>query len=239
MVDGTGDRGRRVRWEEYWNDRGMLSGQDYFKQVGRTFHGANYSEREMCVLVTRILTFLEASREKTLLELACGNGMLTSRIAPYFKHVTAVDFSVPLIEVARTQFACGNVEYAVGDARHLNVVGARFDCALIYFAFQYFTPSDARKVFRRLAGLVKPGGRVLLGDVADRDRIWNFYRGLTGRLKYARDEIRGQPIIGYWWRPSELLKAATELQWKLSVHYQHAEMPNHYFRYDAVLETGQ
>jgi hypothetical protein len=58
---------------------------------------------------------------------------------------------------------------------------------------------------------------------------------LTGRWRYGVDALRRRPIIGHWWRPSALTRIAREVGWDVSIHYQPADLPNSYFRYDAVL----
>ena len=223
-------------WKTYWNESAFVKDVDPCRQVGRTFHQKSYSPAEIAIIVDRILAFLQADPEKHLLDLACGNGMLTSRIAAHFKSVTAVDFSVPLIESARRHFPRENVEYVVGNALDLEGIGRQYDCILIYFAFQYFSPRQADSLFGSFDRILKTPGLVLLGDVADGDRVWSFYRALPGRSRFYVDLIRNKPIIGLWWRPSDLHMLANRHSLSLSVNYQDCDSPNHYFRYDALLQ---
>lgn len=224
-------------WKEYWNRPG-ISALDAFKQVGRTFQQKNYSETTVEILVNRLATLLRPSPDQALLELACGNGMITSRLAPLFQRVTAVDFSQELLAVARNQFAGHNIEYVYADATDLAFVQDHYDSVLVNFAFQYFTPHQARQTFKQLKRVVKPHGRIVLGDVADGDRMWKFYRGFRGRSRYAFDQVRRRPIIGHWWTPAALSEIADEMGWELSIFYQPRGLPNYYFRYDAVLELS-
>ena len=108
---------------------------------------------------------------------------------------------------------------------------------LVYFALQYFTPDQARTMFTNLDRFLRKPARILLGAVADGDRVWNFYRGPRGRAGYIFDLLRQKPIIGYWWKPKELLALAYEYEMDLSVFYQNNELPNYYFRYDALIQT--
>jgi ubiquinone/menaquinone biosynthesis C-methylase UbiE len=163
--------------------------------------------------------------------------MITSRLATHFRHVTAVDFSEPLIAAARRSFARPNVEYVLGDATELAFLHERYDRVLLHFSLQYFERDQARHMFRQLHTVLADRGRMVLGDVADGDRRWHFYRGMRGRARYAFDRLRDRPIIGHWWRPADLLTIADELGWTLAVHYQTPALPNHYFRYDAVLDV--
>lgn len=224
-----------MKWKAYWNRHPRVQDPDPCRQVGRTFRGRTYSAPEIDLVVRRILWLLEADRAKNLLDIACGNGMITSRIAPHFGRICGVDFSAPLIAVARRDFHAPNVEYVVGDALELSAGRNQYDCVLIGLAFQYFSTRQADRLLRRVRSCLKDDGRVVLGDVADRDRMWNFYRGWGGRLRYLWDVVRRRPIVGHWWSPADLTKLAKANGMSVEVCYQTPAWPNHYFRYDAVL----
>jgi 2-polyprenyl-3-methyl-5-hydroxy-6-metoxy-1,4-benzoquinol methylase len=224
-----------MNWKAFWNDSPQVRQADFCRQVGRTFRKAPYTDKELDTLVARILTILQASPDKTLLDLACGNGLVTSRLASHFQNVTAVDFSRVLIETAKAHFQRDNIDYVLGDARQLAVDG-KFDCILISAAIQHFTHAEAALLLERLKASLRNGGRLMIGDVPDRDRIWSFYRGVRGRLRYAFDLIRRKPVIGSWWRPSTLGELSAANGWTFSMIPQTTECPNHYFRYDALLQ---
>jgi SAM-dependent methyltransferase len=225
-------------WRKYWNTSQFLTDPDPCRQVGRTFRGHSYTPAQITAIVQRIGGLLRADRSKRLLDLACGNGMLTSRLSPFFKSITAVDFSAPLIASARRDFARDNVEYLVADVLDVPERTASYDCVLVYFAFQYFSPAQAVTLFRQIDSLLGPSGVVLLGEVADADRRWNFYRGPQGWWRFVYDLARRRPIIGHWWRPVDLLPYAEKHGLKLAIHYHDRLSPNHYFRYDAVLSRS-
>jgi ubiquinone/menaquinone biosynthesis C-methylase UbiE len=224
-----------MNWKAYWNDSALVRETDACRQVGRTFHRRSYSSEQVKAIVDRAIEFLQPDAEKTLLDLACGNGMLTWRLAEHFRRVTAIDFSALLIDSARRQFHRDNIDYVVGDALDLGRLPDQYDCILVHFAFQYFSPSQAERLFAGFDRVLKPGGSVLLADVADGDRIWNFYRGVRGRGRFYYDLLRDKPIIGHWWKSADLAALARRHDLSTAISYQGTEMPNHYFRYDAVL----
>jgi SAM-dependent methyltransferase len=223
-------------WKRHWNHHPSVLAADPSRQVARTFARQPYSEPVIAYLVSRLVDLLAPpGSDSSLLDLACGNGMITSRLARNFEHVTGVDFSEPLIETARTWFPAPNVEYLLGDVCDLGAIHRTYDRVLLNFSLQYFDRVQAGRMFQRLATLVNPGARIVLGDVADGDRRWNFYRGIRGRARYAFDALRDRPIIGHWWRPADLLLIAERFGWTLTLHYQDQRLPNHYFRFDATL----
>ena len=226
-----------VDWKAFWNESAQVRDADFRRQIGRTFQGEPYSDRQLDDLLGVIASYLRPSPELTLLELACGNGLLTSRLAPSFKRITAVDFSRPLIETANRHFKADNITYQLADVSELDGVRGAYDRVLMSAALQHLSPAQADRMFARLTGLVRPGGRIVLTDVADRDRIWHFYRGIAGRARYFLDRARGRALVGHWWAPAALLRLAQQRGWSLSVHYPTSDNPNYYFRFDAVLRV--
>ncbi len=225
-------------WKAFWNDNPQVRQEDFCRQVGRTFRGVGYSEEQLGLVVANLRSLLEPAHGQSLLDLACGNGLITSRLAPFFARITAADFSAPLIEAAREHFARPNVEYLVEDATELRSVNGRYDRILVSAALQHFSPLQAERMLRRLAGLLAPGGRVVLSDVPDRERIWNFYRGVRGRMRYALHTLLHKPVIGQWWSPAALRKLGKDAGFSATIRYQEPTLLNHYFRYDVVLELA-
>lgn len=91
-----------------------------------------------------------------VLDVACGTGVLfPDYLAREVASVTAIDISPEMAKLAAAKFPevtvlCGDVETAE--------FGRQFDAVMVYNAFPHF-PDPARLV-RRLAELVRPGGRL-------------------------------------------------------------------------------
>lgn len=224
-----------MNWKAFWNESPQVADADFHRQVGRTFQQQPYSPVQMDHLVNRLLQYLDGTSDQRLLDVACGNGLLTSRLSSHYAAVVALDFSRPLIDVARTHFARANIVYMVGDATDLSAIRGPFDRALISAAFQHFDQTQARQVLTQLRALIADDGRLVVGDIADADRRNLFYRGMRGRWRDWADTIRRRPIIGEWWSPQSFATLASREGWSVDVRYQDAHSPNHYFRYDAIL----
>ena len=108
-----------------------------------------------------IASLLEIQPGGHYLDIACGNGLTSRRLAALGVEVTAFDFSSNLIEKAKSRANPDpGIEYRVIDAtneQQLLALGEDpFDAALSNMAL--FDMADLEPLFRVLPGLLKPGG---------------------------------------------------------------------------------
>jgi len=100
---------------------------------------------------------------ETVLEIACGNGVFSRRMAELGVHVLATDFSTQLLERARTRNAeyTDRIDYHFLDATHEDQIVAlgkqRFDAAVCNQAIMDMAEIDP--LMRGIRQVVKPGGR--------------------------------------------------------------------------------
>lgn len=126
--------------------------------------------------IDRILDAAEVTQGKTVLDVACGTGVL---ISDYIKRnvskCVAVDISKKMLEIAKEKF-CGyeNIEFLCADAENL-CLQEKFDCAVIYNAFPHFTSSDC--LFRSLSDCLKPDGRLTVAHGMSREALMKHHSG--------------------------------------------------------------
>jgi 2-polyprenyl-3-methyl-5-hydroxy-6-metoxy-1,4-benzoquinol methylase len=106
---------------------------------------------------------LELRPGERVLDIACGNGLSSRRLAAMGAHVVAFDFSEEMIAYARertTQYA-ERIEYLVLDATDeaalLALGEGRFDAAICNMAL--FDMAEIKPLMRALARGLRPGGR--------------------------------------------------------------------------------
>ncbi len=140
-----------------------------FTQQAETF---NASAVGRAVQTLDALVRLASPRpDQRWLEAACGPGLVSRHLAPHVLEVHGVDLTPAMIEVARREAAAAGLEnatFSVGDATALQVPDASFDGAIARFTIHH-VPAPAR-LFRELARVVRPGGRIIIADhLADDD----------------------------------------------------------------------
>lgn len=109
-----------------------------------------------------LVSLLDVQPNRHYLDIACGNGLTSRRLAALGAQVTAFDFSANLIEKAKARSTNyqSRITYHVIDAtseEQLLSLGEQvFDAALSNMAL--FDMTDIETLFRTLPKLLKPGG---------------------------------------------------------------------------------
>lgn len=120
--------------------------------------------------VNSIINLLQLSEPTSILDLACGYGRHTNRLAALGHHMTGVDFMPGFLDLARRDARERNVcvNYVQNDMRKIEY-HEEFDVVLILFtAFGYFNDEENIGVMQNVYNALKPGGRVLF-DIPNRD----------------------------------------------------------------------
>lgn len=107
-------------------------------------------------IVNDILNNTHVEKDKTILDVACGTGVLI----PYYKSrnvksIKAIDISNKMIEKAKTKFNDENIEFICTDAQYYNP-NEKFDCIIIYNAFPHFVNQIA--LIENMCSLLKDNG---------------------------------------------------------------------------------
>ncbi len=104
------------------------------------------------------------NRSSRVLDLGCGPGLYSSRLAQRGHTCVGIDFSPASIEYARDiaqaqQLAC---EYRLGDLRSAEY-GTGFDLVMFIFGeLNPFRPAEARQILHQAYAALNTGGRLLL-----------------------------------------------------------------------------
>ena len=108
-------------------------------------------------------TFLSSGPARVL-DLGCGPGLYTSRLAKLGHTCVGIDFSPAAIEYARAQAdrECLSCEYQLQDVREVHF-GTGFDAALLLFGeFNTFSPAEARDLLAAACEALGPSGSLIL-----------------------------------------------------------------------------
>jgi ubiquinone/menaquinone biosynthesis C-methylase UbiE len=97
--------------------------------------------------------------------------------------VDAIDISPAMVELARQRVAeTGRVRFRVADARSTSFMPASYDLIVTNFFLDCFPKDDLARLIPRLAAVLEPGGRWVVGDFRLPARGWPR---LAGRAALA------------------------------------------------------
>jgi 2-polyprenyl-3-methyl-5-hydroxy-6-metoxy-1,4-benzoquinol methylase len=196
---------------------------------------------------------LEIKPGERVLDIACGNGLTSRRMAALGAGVVAFDFSEQMIELAKNRSPAGSnqIQYSTIDATDYDSLMAlgenSFDAALCNMAL--FDMAEIEPLMRALRGLIRPGGRfvfsvihpcfnnphnVQMAEMEDRDgEIKTVYSikvhsYMSPTMSFGIG-IRGQPVAHpYFHRPiTKLLGAGLEVGLLLDAFEERAFPPEH------------
>jgi SAM-dependent methyltransferase len=224
-------------WSSHWAEAASRVGrEEYLAQVGYTINGQPIEPIQVDLIEQAIRRSLAIAPSDILLDLCCGNGLVTKRIAAVALRVYGVDFSPALIEVARRQFSGPNIAYVCRSATDLGVVdvgGDRITKVYMAFALQYFTQESVRSLVSTgaLGGLRVP---IYFTDIPDVDHLYDFYNTPGRRAEYQRRRAAGTEAIGTWWSKQALAKLLEQSGYAVDIVPQNPERYGAHYRFDLL-----
>jgi len=186
-------------WATYFDERYLLEFEPLFEE---TINRAQ---------VTRLMDLLELPDGARILDCPCGQGRHAHLLAEAGYDVTGVDYSMPLLRIAKERGTGKRLRYRKADMRTLPAEWSdRFDAVLnLFTSFGFFDdPKDDATVISEFARVLAPGGR-LIWFGGSRDGVvsrwlgrdtWMTENGSTIAHDRSFDPVSGQITIQTTWR---------------------------------------
>jgi len=146
-----------------WNDPGF-SGRMLEEHLSQKHNAASRRFERIDTHVAWIQKELVAKPSSRILDLGCGPGFYTHRLAALGHGCTGIDYSPASIAYAmdRARGAGLDLTYLEGDIRHTDF-GEGFDLAMLIFGeLNVFSRPDANHLLAKAYAALRPGGRLLL-----------------------------------------------------------------------------
>jgi len=141
-----------------------------------------------------------------LLDLGCGPGSLAARLAVRLPdaEIVAVDMDPVLLELGRTHHpdAARYVDAVIGEDGWTDALGLDrpLDAAVSTTALHYLPEPVLRRTYRRLAGLLRPGGALVNGDhFPQPGPPLSELTALVGRRRAERSRAHTYEDWESWW----------------------------------------
>jgi cyclopropane fatty-acyl-phospholipid synthase-like methyltransferase len=229
-----------TNWIEHWTNYPKTVGNgEYQKQVQNTVNGEPYSLENYQEMLSGICEGLELEKNDVLLELCCGNGLVTVELAKKCQQIVGIDFSEPLLEVANQVHKPENVSYQKLDILKLDRLVATkaryFNKILLHAGLQFFSPKSLKFIIKNMIDLSSSPRLILLSSIPDKSKKWQFFDTPQRKLKYIYYQISGQDYIGTWWDRELIRKVTHELNLNCDFYPESLDKPASYYRFDVKI----
>jgi ubiquinone/menaquinone biosynthesis C-methylase UbiE len=140
----------------------------------------------------KLVTFMDdfvlekAGEGESLLDIGCGRGVFTSKLAEKFTRATGIDIIKE--EIFTGTGRNGRGVYAVMDANQLGFKNAAFDTITSRYAFHHL---DLKRVTQEVKRCLKPGGRFVMVDTEE-----TFWK-LSSRIRYFFFGVRRMGLFNF------------------------------------------
>lgn len=129
------------------------------------------------------------NRDMTVLELACGTGLVSERIAGSVKMLEATDFSEDMIRKAKEKAHSCRLHFSVQDATNLPYAPETFDAVIISNALHVMPSPD--KALSEIARILKSGGILIAPTFTMADTF-------LGKMQMRIMELSGFKVFHKW-----------------------------------------
>jgi len=113
-----------------------------------------------------LIRMSQLSKSDTVLDVACGPGLLACALAPHAQNVTGIDLVPAMIEKAQKtqqEKSLSNIDWKIGEILPLPFVDSSFSVVVCRYAFHHFLKPEA--VLKEMIRVAKPKGKVAVIDV--------------------------------------------------------------------------
>ena len=171
----------------------------------------NASASFVPLLTTEILQWLNPQPTDTILDLGCGDGVLTAKIANMCSSIDGFDASPNLLESAQNSYGTvSNVTWRMVDCRYLETskelekgrYAKVFSNAALHWILR--DPSTRMSVLRGAYKALRPGGEFVF-EMGGAGNVAGVHAALLTALKYQGVSIEEARAACPWYFPSENL----------------------------------
>jgi SAM-dependent methyltransferase len=209
-------------------------------RTGRFDRGADNNAAwaaDVAAVERAVADMLVTTRPSNVLELACGTGLFTRRLAPHVHALTAVDASPEVIEINRRRVAADNVRYVEADLFSFEPQ-MRYDCVFMSFWLSHVPHARFAAFWSMVRRALAPGAFAYVIDsahdptsTAANHPTPDRHAGIVTR---RLDDGREFRIVKVFHEPAALDARLAQLG--LESHFAQSAR---YFIYGAVRERGR
>lgn len=140
-----------------------------------------HQESEEKYIVFDIIQKLNLSPSDKCLDIGCGAGNILVPLSFFINSITGTDHPKCLGKLEKRITGINNISLVAGNFLDLNI-NDRFDKIIVYSVLHYLeNENETSKFIDKAISLLKPGGKLLIGDVANVSSEERFFNSKKGK----------------------------------------------------------
>lgn len=141
-------------------------------------------------VINIILDNAKVSEAKSILDVACGTGVLISDyLERKISSVTAIDISREMIKIASSKYHKDNIKFICGDVMNEEFT-EKYDSIILYNAFPHFP--EPEKLIEKLSTLLKPEGSLTIAHGMSKQDIDRIHK--NGALEVSLELMEAKDL---------------------------------------------
>ena len=229
-------------WYKFWQKYRIIEindENDLLFQAGKTVHQKPISKKEFNLYIQNIKNKLSLNEKDILLDLGCGNGLVTFALSKYVNKVIGVDFSNTLIANAKEYKFRDNIDYIEANILDKKILefDYEYNKILISAVLQYITLNQFDEFLNNLNKKINKKSLILITDILDANRKWNFFCTFKQKFDYLIKTklLRKSLGLGNWWNKNEIIILANKYKYSCKFFNQNERLSSSHYRFDVLL----
>jgi len=226
-------------WKKHYSQNAVLFKEtEFLKQVQKTVSGQPITPAQLEAQILDIRKALDIRNDDFILDMCCGNGIITAEISKSCNAVIGIDFTEPLIKIAEKYNKPENVTYfcmSVLDQNIKRLVNKPFTKIYMYDALQHFKEDDLQKILELVLEISGSKPVILMGGIPDIDKLWDFYDTDERREEYRKRKSQNQEAIGTWWNRNYIKEVSSQNGFECEFLSQNPILHSAHYRFDIRL----
>ena len=224
---------------KYYQDRVKKSGcRDFLWQVGKTVNGKEVSADQVKLIISGIKQKLQLTAEDVVLDIGCGNGLLTKEIAEDVLTVTGIELTAELYQIAVKYNNKDNIVYRNEDFLECakKYQGMSFNKVYLYEVIQHLDYKSALTLFSTLDQITTNGASIFVGGILDEGKREVFFNTPERKLMLFDSLVAGKDPLGTWYHKEYFEYLAERLDMQALCFDQNINLYTSHYRFDCLLQ---
>jgi SAM-dependent methyltransferase len=228
------------KWKNFFQSYRVIeinNDNDLLYQVGATVGGKPITIEQRNAIVDSIVNELELNKKDNVLDLCCGNGVITHDLADKVNKIIGVDASIAYIDNAKKYKSRNNIKYINDDILNIKkyIIGEEVNKVVFYASVAYFSKKEVIDLLAILRCMVTIN--VFIGSILDKNKKFCFFDTFKRRVHYLFQYLilNNDLGLGKWWSEKEMQKIAKKSGYTVEFRVQNQILHTAHYRFDCIL----